>query len=90
MTEERRQTVVTWSAIVTAITIGVTIVTGSWSILNWLYRENNRLRAEVTEHRVQMAKDTVTRPELRDIMKEYFVQIDARLGRIEKRLEEPK
>lgn len=76
----------TWAALVGAMTLGLAIVGGSTSILNWLYQENNRLRAEITETRLAVARDQVTRSEFRDVLKELVIRIDGRLDRIESRL----
>lgn len=77
---------ITWSALVTAMTLGLAIVGGAVGILNWQYSESNRLRAEVMETRLAVARDQVTRAEFRDVLKELVVRIDGRLDRIENRL----
>lgn len=82
----RPSTAVTWAALVTAMTLGLAIIGGATSILNWLYQENNRLRSEIIDTRLAIARDQVTRSEFRDVLKELVVRIDGRLDRIENRL----
>lgn len=75
--------VVTWAALVSAVAIVLTIVGGSSAILNWLYTENNRLRAEITAVRIEFARTQVTRPELKEVITEITSRIEKRLDRIE-------
>lgn len=79
--------VVTWAALVSAIAIVLTIIGGSSAILNWLYIENNRLRAEITAVRIEFARTQVTRPEFKEVVTEITSRIEKRLDRIEKKLE---
>lgn len=74
---------VTWAALVAALSIGITIVGGAIAILNWLYTENNRLRAEITAVRIEFVRDQVTRPELKEALDEITTRIEKRLDRIE-------
>jgi len=84
--ELRKQNVVTWSAFLGALTLVGLIVGGAWAILSWQYTENNRLRKELTDTRIAVVKDTVTKVELHDTLKEFSDRIDKRLDKLEVRL----
>lgn len=88
MTEQKsgRASTVTWASLIAALTIALTIIGGAIGILNWLYTENNRLRAEITSVRVEIAGNQVSRNEFRESLKELAAQIDTRLARIEGKL----
>lgn len=88
MTEQKsgRASAVTWASLVAALTIALTIIGGAIGILNWLYVENNRLRAEITAVRVEIAGNQVSRNEFKESLKDLAAQIDARLARIEGKL----
>lgn len=77
---------VTWASLLTALTMALTIIGGAVGILNWLYAENNRLRAEITAVRIEVASTQVSKNEFKEALKDLASQIDGRLARIEKHL----
>jgi hypothetical protein len=78
--------VVTWSAFLGAFTLVGLVVGGAWSILSWQYTENNRLRKELTDLQIAVVKESVTRPELHEIMKELSDRFDKRIDKLEARI----
>lgn len=83
---EQKSVVVTWASLITATTMALTIIGGSIGILNWLYSENNRLRGEITAVRIEIAANQVSKNEFKESLKDLAAQIDARLARIENKL----
>lgn len=81
-----RAKVVTWAALATGVTLAATIIGGSWSILHWLYTENNQLRADITAVRIETAANQVTKEELRDVVQGVSARLEKRLDKLEERL----
>ncbi len=79
----RPSTAVTWSALVAAISLALLIIGSAVGILNWLYVENNHLRDQITALNVQIARDTVSRPELKEALRDLTRLIEKRLDRLE-------
>lgn len=77
---------VTWASLLAALTMALAIIGGAVGILNWIYAESNRMRAEITAVRVDMASTQVSKNEFKDALKDLASQIDGRLARIEKHL----
>ena len=84
--ESRRALLVTWGGLGASIAIGVTVVGGALGILNWLYNENNRMRAELTEARIAMVSQQVTKAEFYQAVKELNDRFERGFDRIEKRI----
>lgn len=58
---------VTWSTIATAISYIGSAVLVSAAVLLWIYRELNNLRAEISEFRIEVAREYVTAVSLRHL-----------------------
>ena len=89
MTEEKKGlggVEVTWAALLAALTMAISIVGGAIGVLNWGYVENTRLRAELTQVRIELAANAVSKNEFKEALKDLALQIDARLARIENKL----
>ncbi|MFY9736482.1 MAG: hypothetical protein WAL02_15335 [Rhodoplanes sp.] len=84
--ESKRALLVTWGGLGSAIAIGITVVGGAIAILNWLYTENNRMRSELTEARIAIVSQQVTKAEFYQAIKETNERFERGLDRLEKRI----
>jgi hypothetical protein len=84
--ESKRALIVTWGGLGAATAIGITVVGGALGILNWLYSENNRMRAELTAVRIEVASQQVTKAEFTQSVKELREQFERSFDRLEKRM----
>ena len=85
--ESKRALLVTWGGgLGSAIAIGVTVVGGAIAILNWLYTENNRMRSELTEARIAIVSQQVTKAEFYQAIKEVNERFERGFDRLEKRI----
>lgn len=82
----RRAQLMTWSGFVAAVTFGMLIVGGALAILNWLYIENNRLRAELSAVRIEMIQQQSNKVSKEDFVRN-LTEINERFERGFDRLE---
>lgn len=74
---------ITWSAITTSISyIGSAVFIAS-AILLWIYRELNKLRSEITDFRIEVAREYVTLVSMRHLEE----RVETALLRLEDRLD---
>lgn len=82
----RRAQLMTWGGFVAAVTFGMVIVGGALGILNWLYVENNRLRAELSAVRIEMIQQQSNKVSKDDFVRN-LTEINERFERGFDRLE---
>lgn len=82
----RRAQLMTWGGFVAAVTFGLMIVGGAIGILNWLYSENNRLRAELASVRIEMIQQQSSKVSKEDFTRS-LVELNERFERGFDRLE---